>query len=253
MSIEAMVWVFRHSTARLADRLVLLAIADEADDDGTNAWPSQRRIADKARLGQSTVRRAIENLERLGELEVERPERTGRGHYNRYRVLMEKGAQSEHLSGERAPEKRAETRLNAPLSGAYPQTPRPVDQEQTDVELTLDAVPALRKATVEEIFDFWREATNHRRAKLDPKRQRCIEWARRHYDDDDIADAIRGAAASPFHQGQNDRGTRYDDLALILRDAEHLERFAELGRQGPVQQVPKAWGALADMYREEVR
>ena len=28
--------------------------------------------------------------------------------------------------------------------------------------------------------------------------------------------------------GQNDRGTRYDDLELILRDAKHIEGFLRL-------------------------
>jgi len=28
--------------------------------------------------------------------------------------------------------------------------------------------------------------------------------------------------------GANSRGKRYDDIELVLRDAEHIERFAEL-------------------------
>ena len=125
VSIYVQAWVYQHSEARLADRLVLLALADEADDDGTNAFPSQRRIAEKARLGQTTVRRSIEAREAAGEIVVHRPDRIGRGKFSTYTVLMgrtpaeaEEGIQSGHLSN--AP-KRAETRQREAL------TLRPID------------------------------------------------------------------------------------------------------------------------------
>lgn len=139
LSIYAQAWVYANSKARLADRLVLLAIADEADDDGTNAYPSQRRIADKALVSQSTVRRSIESLEAMGELGVVRPVKTGRGKFNVYTVLMgrtaedapvQEGAQIEHLSVVRDAKERAETsRPESPMGGANPLTPLPEDQE----------------------------------------------------------------------------------------------------------------------------
>lgn len=88
MSIFVQAWVYSYSEATLADRLVLLAIADEADDDGTNAYPSQDRIAHKTRLSRSTVKRCVASLEAAGELLVTRPESTGRGRFNRYTVVM---------------------------------------------------------------------------------------------------------------------------------------------------------------------
>lgn len=83
---EQYVWHESETTGN--DRLVLLAIADEADDDGHNAYPSMERIAHKARLNKHTVMRAVARLEEAGELVVTRPERYGRGRFNRYVVVM---------------------------------------------------------------------------------------------------------------------------------------------------------------------
>jgi hypothetical protein len=101
MSIRVMQWVWNHSAARGNSRLVLLAIADHAHDDGGGAWPSQEALARKCLVSKKTVQRAIADLVELTELEVERyggPVVTGtqgqRTH--RYRIAM--GDQSDNLS-----------------------------------------------------------------------------------------------------------------------------------------------------------
>lgn len=70
MSVRAISWVWEHSEAGGTDRLVLLAIADAADDRGLNAWPSVATIASKCNVSSRTVQRAIYALEELGELRV---------------------------------------------------------------------------------------------------------------------------------------------------------------------------------------
>lgn len=67
-----MSWVLQHSESTLADRLVLLAIANHADATGCNAWPSRQLIAAEARVSISTVKRSVAALVDLGELEVSR-------------------------------------------------------------------------------------------------------------------------------------------------------------------------------------
>lgn len=96
MSVEVMTWVWKHSSAEGTDRLVLLAIADSADDDGTNAWPSEVTLADKCRVSERTVRRSIRALESLGVLVVEphaggKPETRRDRRPNRYTVRMATG------------------------------------------------------------------------------------------------------------------------------------------------------------------
>lgn len=64
--------VWRYSKATKSDRLVLLAIADIANDDGecTAYGRSVAKIAEKTLLSDSTIRSAIRALQDLGELRV---------------------------------------------------------------------------------------------------------------------------------------------------------------------------------------
>lgn len=41
-----------------------------------------------------------------------------------------------------------------------------------------------------------------------------------------IKQAIRGCSLSPWHMGHNPNGKKYTSIELILRDSEHIERFA---------------------------
>lgn len=94
-----MSWVFEHSKSTLADRLVLLAIADHANHEGCDAWPSIPWIAEKARVSRATVHRSINELVKLGELEVQSGR--GRGHRNTYKVVIDKTSQSATLTAEK--------------------------------------------------------------------------------------------------------------------------------------------------------
>ena len=72
MSVRALTAVWDHSRARLADRLVLLAIADAVNHDGRGCWRGKETLARMAKVSRSTVTRSIATLEELGELHVER-------------------------------------------------------------------------------------------------------------------------------------------------------------------------------------
>jgi len=89
--------VWRHSAADGLDRLVLLAIADNANDEDGAAWPSILHLAAKTRLHRTTVLRSVRRLETLGELVVTRS--FGRG--SRYRIRIEPVAPCATGSGER--------------------------------------------------------------------------------------------------------------------------------------------------------
>lgn len=69
MSIQAVGWVLDHSASRGFDRLVLIALANHAGDDRT-CFPSQRTIADEAKVSKGSVSNAIEALVALGEIEI---------------------------------------------------------------------------------------------------------------------------------------------------------------------------------------
>lgn len=70
VSVRVLSWVWDHSQAAGNDRLVLLAIADNANDEGT-CWPGVALLAHKTRLHPRTVQRCIASLRKMGELGVE--------------------------------------------------------------------------------------------------------------------------------------------------------------------------------------
>lgn len=76
-----------------------------------------------------------------------------------------------------------------------------------------------------QVFEHWRVACRHPGAKpTDERRRQIAKWLPV-YGVDGLQRAIDGCARSPWHQGQNDRHKRFDDLGLILRDAAHIEGF----------------------------
>lgn len=63
MSVKIMTWVWESAPSDLnpSELLILLALADHANDDGL-AYPSQRHLGDKCRLTRVTANRAISKL-----------------------------------------------------------------------------------------------------------------------------------------------------------------------------------------------
>lgn len=82
MSVRVMSAVFDLDGLQPASKLLLLVLADHADDYG-RCWPSRNRVAEKAGVTGRTVTRMLEGLAAAGFLEVEN--RPGRTHL--YRVL----------------------------------------------------------------------------------------------------------------------------------------------------------------------
>ena len=69
MSILAMTWAWGLMGLDQSQTLVLLALADAANDDGV-CWPSQAEIGRKARLKDRAVRNQIRSLEAMGLVSV---------------------------------------------------------------------------------------------------------------------------------------------------------------------------------------
>jgi hypothetical protein len=72
MSGYAVGHVLRTSRSSGTSLLVLIVIAEATHQDGTGAWPGISSIAQLARTTERTVYRVIRNLERAGELLIER-------------------------------------------------------------------------------------------------------------------------------------------------------------------------------------
>ena len=86
-------------------------------------------------------------------------------------------------------------------------------------------------AAVVRVYEHWVDmlGKNPRRCALGPTRRKVIARALELYDEDTILLAVEGCATDPWHLGDNDRGTEYTDLEMILRDEAHIERFAAKG------------------------
>lgn len=68
MSVKAMSAVWERSRMKGAPLLLLLAIADHANDRGHDAYPSIETLRRKVRMGERSVRRIVRLLEEEGEL-----------------------------------------------------------------------------------------------------------------------------------------------------------------------------------------
>lgn len=84
MSFKVTNWVWARSESRNGARLVMLALADRADDDGF-CWPSIDDLAERTRLSPRAVQKGIAALVKDGELKVENG--GGRHRSNRYQIV----------------------------------------------------------------------------------------------------------------------------------------------------------------------
>lgn len=84
MSFKVTNWVWNRSESRNGARLVMLALADRADDNGCS-WPSIDDLAERTKLTPRAVQKGIATLVEIGELEVENG--GGRHRSNRYRII----------------------------------------------------------------------------------------------------------------------------------------------------------------------
>jgi hypothetical protein len=87
---------------------------------------------------------------------------------------------------------------------------------------------------VSEVFEHWKSVMQHSRAKLDSKRkQKILAALKLGYSIEQLKQAIDGCTKSSFHMGKNEQHKRYNDIALILRDAGHIEQFIDAASENP--------------------
>jgi biotin operon repressor len=73
------------------EKLVLLAMADHAQDDGTGCYPSVQRLATKTSLSRRGVQKISRRLEDAGFLVPSARIKGGRSLTTEYRITLEKG------------------------------------------------------------------------------------------------------------------------------------------------------------------
>lgn len=118
MSVRVSSLVWDNGPTKAADRLMMLALADNSDDNGL-AWPGMTRLAAKCCVGENAARATIRRLEGEGWLRVEVGGGSGRS--NRYHLNMERLRETPSSTGVFQP-------VETPLSAE--QNP-PVDESKT--------------------------------------------------------------------------------------------------------------------------
>lgn len=124
--------------------------------------------------------------------------------------------------------------------------PEPVLQAILPAEafdLEPDPAPA-RAAPEDRVFEHWRRVLKKNgRTAFDDKRKGAVKkMLNAGYTADDLCAAVDGCALTPHNMGQNSRGEPFNDLALICRDAEHVDRFianAASPPKGPARDLRK--------------
>lgn len=87
MSIDVTSAVWKRSASTLADRLVMLYIADRCNEDGSGAYPAVATIAKHAGVSERSVQLSVKRLVAMGELEV--LPNAGPHGVNVYRILLD--------------------------------------------------------------------------------------------------------------------------------------------------------------------
>jgi len=88
---------------------------------------------------------------------------------------------------------------------------------------------------VHRLYAIWVQVTGRHpgKTKLTKKRERMLKDRVKEYGPERVLAAIKGVRLDPWNSGQDPRtgGKRYDDLTLICRNGENIERFADLYEQ----------------------
>lgn len=97
MSIKIMSEVWEHASVTQGTLLVLLALADSADEKTRQCWPAVSSLASKARLSDRQVQRCISELVEAGMVEVQ--PNAGRSGSNLFRVSEVTKWRGDKMSG----------------------------------------------------------------------------------------------------------------------------------------------------------
>lgn len=146
MSVRVSAWVWAQAPVKSGELVVLLAVADNAHDDGGGAYPSQEHLAEKARMSVRQVRRCLASLEAKDQIEKQGVTRKG---ITVWRVVM--GDHPDKMSAPDADGQEADTHDRDPGHGR-PTEPSENRQEPSsgeDEPLIADAVDDVRKRAAE--------------------------------------------------------------------------------------------------------
>lgn len=232
MSIRLMTLAWDHAPVKGSKLIVLLALADHANDEG-RCWPSMDRIAHRARMTVRQARRVVRDLEEEGLLETYERE----GQSSVFTVLVEgrtsvTGRTFEALTPDIAMSaKPLEPPIRNGVKDKEPLLTQSQERRPTATQLEDEAI--------DRIWSYWLSVSG-KHQQLDEKRKRIIRSAlqtmrKTHQCDLPEAERLVGRAAlglsrSPHHNGQNEQRKTYLEIRYALKgrgdesDDERIEK-----------------------------
>ena len=200
MRIRVMSWVFDHSEAVGNALLVFLALADRMDEEGL-AWPSIRHLERKTRLSESTVRRALQELEELGELKT--GQRIGRSSV--YQTLKYRGYGLPVDNGSERGGCQFDTGVSRDTPGVSTVTPHR--------SITDTSIPKPNNAREEETTKKKRRTS----LPLGVPSEEDKAWWRDHWKKWDIAELDPETEAEKFRDHHSQKGSVFSDWRAASR------------------------------------
>ncbi|MCZ4492709.1 MAG: replication protein domain protein [Conexibacter sp.] len=211
-------------------------------DDGWVQRPLDKwREEDFKFWGLSTVKRTLATLRDLDVIEVEIvPTSEGREARIRVNHAVLEAIESLALgSGQVDPTRSGQ----GDTTGRVNMTRRTIKGEQ---RTTTENPPTPRggNSEVDQVFAAWIEATGKTdRTVLDPKRRRLIVAGLASHGLADLLDTVVGWRHSRHHRGENADKRPYNDLGLLLRNAENIEKFRDMERKARARAATAGLGS----------
>lgn len=151
-------WLYEHPDATSYDLAVFGALWTYADGDGNDCFPSQERVAERARCSPDRAAKSIAHLVELGAItRTERPARPGKYAAHQYQF---------HLAGPKFPPAASGTERQVPPahSGTVPPaasgTVPPAHSGTTKSQVTKNHLPRASSDTDKQFSVFWQLAVN---------------------------------------------------------------------------------------------
>jgi hypothetical protein len=217
-----------------ADKIVLLALADNANDDGY-CYPSTTTVSKKCGMAERSVRRVLARLVEQGHLSIN--ERRGRS--STYDVHPGPSVTPDRPSPLTVSQDTPD-RPSSPPRTVRPDTPdrgSPITIIEPSIEPSREPKNAHSRLgpSVEAVFEHWKREWNHPGSRLDTKRRRRIEARLKDFSLEQLCRAISGFKNSPWHTGTDPKsqGTVYDSIECLLRDSSQVEKGIRMHEAPP--------------------
>jgi len=209
MSFKLVAWAMEQKTGSPTKKWVLVALANVANHHTGRCDPSIEHLAEETELGESTVRRLLKELADDDGLITRKRKRRSDGSLGVYEFGFPETA-----------------RARTPPLGASADPPLGGSGHEPGEDLEPGGASPLGSSH-KRIYDHWRAARGKTRSTYDTmstERRRKIAARLKEFTEAQLIQAIDGVGRDPWPDRK-----KHDDITVIFRSREQVERFLEMG------------------------